>query len=159
MRDTGSPAGHIVKLIFQTGRVVKTNIFLEKTLKERRNQSPTFIGSEPVLVHAHIVAILEHLQDRCISGWPADSQLFHFLDQRGFRVARRRLSEMLLGLDRFLRWGRSFAHPWQALGLIIVAVVNSFFIERQIAWKEDDLPGRAKTGLTCAVREFDRRAL
>src|SRR5205814_10098201 len=48
------------------------------------------------LIEPHIVAVLQHLYDRGIGRRPSDPQLFQFLDEAGFPVARRRLREMLV---------------------------------------------------------------
>ncbi len=68
-------------------------------------------------------------------------RLFHTLDQRCFREARRRLGEMLgdgerLPLQRVVR-----AHRRQAAGVFVLLVVATFLVERQKTVELDDLSG------------------
>ena len=63
---------------------------------------PLSSGIEPLLVDADVVALLQHGQRRGVGRGPADAELLHALDQRRFGKARRRLREVLLGLDLFV---------------------------------------------------------
>ena len=74
----------------------------KEAFQERDDDAAAVLRVEPPLVEPHIFAVLEHLQDRGIGRRPADAEFFHPLDQRGFRIARRRLGEMLVGRDRAL---------------------------------------------------------
>src|SRR3546814_7999641 len=71
------------------------HITFEETLQESRHQPSALLREKAVLLDPHIVAVLEHLQGRCIGGGPPDSQFLQLLDQRRFGIARR-LGEMLL---------------------------------------------------------------
>src|SRR3546814_15151031 len=87
------------------------------------------------------------------------------------RKAVRRLGEMLLGIDALLGRLVALTQPRQALAVFIrgvgllaraankTLVVAAFFVEREIAGKEHDLPGRAQRGTARAVGEFDGRTL
>ena len=54
---------------------------------------------EPALDLVHVVARLQHADDRRVGARPADAVLFERLDQRPFVEARRRLRELLLRRD------------------------------------------------------------
>ena len=94
--------GDAVELLLEAGGEVVFDIAGEEAFEERGEHAALVLGHQPLLVDAHIAAILEHLQDRGIGRGPADAELLHALDQRGFRIARRRLGEMLAGVDRAL---------------------------------------------------------
>ena len=100
---------------------------------------------QPLLLELDVAAVLQHLQDRGIGRGPADAELFHALDQRGFREARRRFGEMLgdgevLPLQRL-----ALAHGGQAARILVVAVVvAAFLVEREKAVEFHDLAGGAQ---------------
>ena len=77
------------------GGEIVFDITREEALEEGDDDAAFVFGNEPLLVDAHIAAVLQHLQDRGVGRGPADAELFHALDQRGFGEARRRLGEML----------------------------------------------------------------
>ena len=54
---------------------------------------------EPAFDLVHVVARLQHADDRRVGARPADAVLFERLDERPFVEARRRLRELLLGRD------------------------------------------------------------
>jgi len=57
---------------------------------------------------------------RGVSGRPADALLFQGFHQRGLCITRRRLSEVLLGIDLVERERLAFRHQWQrALGFFV----------------------------------------
>ena len=150
---------HIVQLILKLGGEIIADIFLEKAFEKGCDETPAFIRRESVLLDRHIVAVFQNLQRRCVGGGTANAEFLHLLDQRRFGITRRGLGEMLFGFDRFLGRGGAFAHPRQALGFIIVVIVNAFFVEREIAGEEHDLPGRAQTRLAGSICHFDSGAL
>ena len=87
--------GDAVELFLEAGGVIVFDIAGEEVLQERHDDAALVLGVEALLLQPHIVAVFQHLQDRRVGRGPADAELFHALDQRGFRVARRRLGEML----------------------------------------------------------------
>ena len=87
--------GNLVELFFEAGGEIVFDVAREETFQEGDDDAAFVFRNEPLLVDADIAAVLQHLQDRGVGRWPADAELFHALDQRGFREARRRLGEML----------------------------------------------------------------
>ena len=152
-------AADVVQLVLKARGEVIGHIALEETLQEGRHQPPAFLGEEAVLLHPHIVAVLEHLQRGGIGRRTPDPQLLQTLDQARFRIARRRLGEMLLGADLLLGRRVAFGQARQQLGIIVVAVVAAFFVEREEAGEDHHLSGRAQRMATAAVDHVDRRAL
>ena len=91
--------GDEVELLLQVRREVVLHVALEEAFQEAGDEAALVLGDQPLLVDADVVALLQHGERGGIGGGPADAQLLHALDQRGFRIARRRLREVLLGLD------------------------------------------------------------
>ncbi len=142
--------GDTVELLFEIGGEAVFDIAGEEAFEERRQHAALVLGNEALLVDAHIAAILEHLQDRGVGRGPADAELFHALDQRRFRIARRRLGEMLAGVDRPLVELLALIDFGQTARLIVVAlagligVVLVLVIEPQEAVELDHLSGGAQ---------------
>ena len=79
---------------------------------------------------AHIVAFLDRGHDAGIGRGAANSKLFHPLDQSGFRVAGRRLGEMLFGGDSIGLHRVALHQLRQAFVIAIaLAVIAAFFID------------------------------
>ena len=109
--------GDAVELLFEVGGEVVFDVAGEEVFQEGGEHAALVLGHEPLLVDADVAAVLEHLQDRGVGRGPADAELLHALDQRGLRVARRRLGEMLGGVRsrawRALRRPPSPAGGWR----------------------------------------------
>ncbi len=119
--------------------------FGEEAFEEADDDAALVLGHQPLLVDAHIAAVLQHLQDGGVGRGPADAELFHALDERRFRIARRRLGEVLRGVDRLLLQHFAGAHGRQAAGFLVVAgLVLAFLIEGEEAVEFDDLAGGAQ---------------
>ena len=106
--------GDAVELLFQIGGEVVFDIAREEVFQERDHDAALVLAVQALLLELDVAAVLQHLQDRGVGRGPADAELFHALDQRGFREARRRLGEVLgdgevLPLQRF-----ALAHGGQA---------------------------------------------
>ena len=67
-----------------------------------------------------------------------------FLTRRRFGITRRRLGEMLLGLDLLLRRRVAFAEARQAAAILVLRVVAAFLVEGEEAGEEHDLAGGAQ---------------
>ena len=115
--------GDAVELLFQRGGEVILHIAREEVFQERDHDAALVLAMQPLLLELDVAAVLQHLQDRGVGRGTADAELFHALDQRGFREARRRFGEMLgdgeiLPLQRF-----ALAHGGEAARILVVAVV------------------------------------
>ena len=110
---------HQIQLLFEAGGEVVFDIAAEELLQEGRDQPALVLGDEAVLLHLHIFAVAQHGQDRGIGRRTADPQLFHLLDQAGFRIARRRLGEVLVGLDRTHGGAGAFVDHGQAAAVLV----------------------------------------
>ena len=104
--------GDAVELLLEAGGEVVFDIAGEEAFQERGQHAALVLGNEALLVDAHIAAVLEHLQDRGIGRGPADAELLHALDQRRFRIARRRLGEVL---------ARRRSCAWRALSPALIS--------------------------------------
>ena len=72
------------------------DVALEETFQEADHDAAFVFRDEPLLVDAHVAAVLEHLQDRRIGRRPTDAKFFHALDEGGLGEARWRFGEMLI---------------------------------------------------------------
>ena len=142
--------GDAVELLLEIGGEIVFDVAGEEAFEERREHAALVLGNEALLVDAHIAAVLEHLQDRGVGRGPADAELLHALDQRGFRIARRRLGEVLAGVDRPLVEPLALIDLGQTARVIVVAVarligvVLVLVIEPQEAVELDHLSGGAQ---------------
>ena len=91
--------GHVVEVLFHAGGKAVVHQVGEALGQTLGDDVAHLFGIETTVVQSHITAILNGRDDRRIGRWTTDAAFFHFLDQAGFRVTRRRLGEVL-GLDR-----------------------------------------------------------
>ena len=144
--------GDAVELLLETGGEIVFDVAGEEAFQERGQHAALVLGDKPLLVDAHIAAVLEHLQDRGIGRRPADAELLHALDQRGFRIARRRLGEMLGGVDLALLQVLACAHLRQAARLLVIGgIVLALLVEREEAVELHHRAGRAQIDGAIAV--------
>src|SRR3546814_3958098 len=108
--------------LFPYTTLFRSHIFLEEALEERRQQPARFLGEEAVLLDSHIGAVLQDLDDRGIGRRAADPQFFQPLDEARLRKARRRLGEMLLGIDALFGRLVALTQPRQALAVFLRGV-------------------------------------
>ena len=101
--------GDLVELFLEIGGEVVLDVALEEVFEEGRDQPALGLGDELALRPSSHIRGRAASQRRGIGRRPADAELFHLLDQRRFGVARRRLGEVLRGLDRAL--GEILAWP------------------------------------------------
>ena len=106
-------AGHVVELVFEIGGETVLDIALEKARQKGSDEPPAVFRHEAPLLEPDISAVLQHLQDRCISRRTADTELLELLDEARLGVARRRLCEVLLRRDCAAREPLGLAHRRQ----------------------------------------------
>ena len=136
--------GNAVELFFERGGEIVFDVVREETFQEADDDAALVFRDEPLLIDAHIAAVLQHLQNRGVSRGAADAELFHALDQRCFGEARRRFGEVLRCFDRLLGEPLVFRHRRQpARLLILVGFVVAFLVEREEAVELHHLAGGA----------------
>ncbi len=108
----------LVELLFQGGGEIVLHVAAEELLEEGGDQAALVVRDEPVLVHVDVGAVAQHGQDRGVGGGAADAELLHLLDQAGFRIARRRLGEVLVGLGLQHLGRGAFRDGRQAAGVV-----------------------------------------
>ena len=133
---------NLVELIFQPGGEAGVDIAFEKAGQKGGDEAAAVFRHEATLVDFDVVAVLQHRDDRGIGGRAANAEFFHLLDQAGFRIARRRLGEMLLGGDGFGGHRIVLAHRRQHAVVVVVlsggVLVHFFAIELEEAVKGDN---------------------
>ncbi len=133
--------GDAVELLFEIGGEVVFDIAREEAFEKGRDDAAAVLRDQPVLLSADITAVLQHLQDRGIGRGPADAELLQPLDQGGFRIARRRLGEMLARIDPELLERLADAHLRQpALLLVLGRFVPALLIHGEKAVERDHGP-------------------
>ena len=153
-----APVRHGVEFVFHPGGEIVGDIALEEPFQKGCEKSPGFLCEETVFLGPHIITVLQHLDRRGIGGRAADAELFQPLDQRRLAVARRRLGEVLAGLDPAL--GRAVAldqHRQHPAFVLFVArlLVERFIIDREKAGELDHLPGGAQFVLAGWIAQGD----
>ncbi len=137
--------GDAVELVLEAGGEIVFDVAREKILQERDHDAAAVLRDQPPLVEADVLAVLEDLQDRGVGGRPADAELFHALDERGFRIARRRLGEVLRGIDRAFLQRLALAHLGELAGLVVLRlVVAAFLVDLEEAVELRDGAGGAQ---------------
>ncbi len=156
---------HLVQLGLQRGGEVVLDPFGEELLEEGRDQPSLVLRVEAVLVHADVFAVAQGRQDGGVGRRATDAQLFQLLDQGGFREARRRFGEVLVGADRldlglgaFLQRGQAAAFVFLVLSALLL-LVAAFFIGGDEAVEDHDLAGGAQAGLAVGRLDLDRGAV
>ena len=127
-----APAGDVVELLFERGGEAGVDVMLEEADQERGDQPAAILRDEPPVLQPHIVAVLQHGEDGGVGGGPADAQLLHLLHQARLGIARRRLGEVLRGVDLAAAQCVLLGHRRQhAILVILRRVVLVFAIELQ----------------------------
>ena len=120
--------GDLVELFLKPGCEVIFHIAREEAFEEGGDDASLVFRHEALFVDAHIVTVAQHRERRGIGRRAPDAEFFHALDQCRFREARRRLGEMLVGLDALLRQAVTLRHRRQAAAVLVVLVVLAFLV-------------------------------
>ena len=91
--------------------------------EEIADRAAHIAGAEAAAFHFHIFAEQQGLDDRRIRRWPADAVFLQRLHQRRFGEARRRLGEVLVGVDAVQRNAIAGLHRRQLAAFVIVLVL------------------------------------
>ena len=157
--------GNAVELFFQIGGEVVLDIALEEVLQKGGDQAALGLRDQLALLDRHIFAVAQRGERRGIGRGPADAEFFHLLDERGFRIARRRLGEVLRREDLLARQILVRVDFRKAAVVVTVVALLAVLLLVGIGGNEaveaDDGAGRAQPGGPGAVPcgDFDRRAL
>ncbi|MCY1361163.1 hypothetical protein D9M69_478210 [compost metagenome] len=91
--------GNVVQVLFHAGGEAVVHQVGEAFIQAFGNDVAHLLGVETTVVHRDVTTLLNGGDDRRVSGWTADAALFQLLDQAGLGVARRRLGEVLAGIE------------------------------------------------------------
>ena len=153
--------GDEVELLLQVGREIVLDVALEEGLQEGRDEAALVLGDQALLVDADVVALLQHGERGGIGRGTADAELLHALDQRRLGKARRRLREVLLGLDLAIGDAVALGQRRQAAAVIVLgviflalldhahAVVAAFLVDLEEALELHDGAGGAQQCRAC----------
>src|SRR3546814_17302492 len=96
-----------------------------------------------VLLHRHIGAVLEHLQDRGKGRRTPDAELIHLIDEARLRIARRRQRLVTSELDPVFGGGVRLAHSREQAGGVVSPILDgSYFTSREENGQLNNPPGR-----------------
>ena len=125
--------GDAVELLFQVGGEIIFDIAPEEAFEERGDDAALVFRDQAFLFQPHIAAVAQGGKNRHIGRRPSDAELFELLDDRGFRIARRRLGEMLGRFDFPHADLVGPRHGRQAPGVLVFLVVEIFMIDLEEA--------------------------
>ena len=135
--------GHQVELLFQLSSKVIFDIAAEEIGQERCDQPAAIFGYEPTLLQFHVIAVLQNLHDRRVGRGATDAEFFQLFHQARLGIARRRLSEMLVGRHRAALQRIAFGQ-WRQAGrfriLIAGYVVAILLIDLEESIEDLNLP-------------------
>ena len=149
------PCGHLVQLFLQRRCEVVLDVAVEERLEEDGDQAALVLWDKAVLLHPDIAAIPQDREDRGIGRRAADAELFHLPHQARLGIARRWLSEVLVGA-RFPDLGNGgLPKRWQASAILVLGIIPAFLVDLQVAVKQDDLPCGPQPGAAICCRQVD----
>ena len=90
----------VVEFLFQRGGEIVIHHIAEVLDQQIVDELAEIRGMQPAADGLHIAAAFDRLNRRRVGAGPADPAFLQRPDQRGFGVARRRLGEMLLRIER-----------------------------------------------------------
>ena len=93
------PGGDFVEMLLHRGGEAVVQQVGETFLQALGHDVAHLLGVESLVLQPHIAAILNRGDDRGVSGGAAYAALFQLAHEAGLAVSRRRLGEVLLGLE------------------------------------------------------------
>ncbi len=91
--------GDIIQMLFHGGGKAVVHEVGKALVETLGDDVAHLLGVEATVVHRHVATILNGGNDRRVGGRTADATLLQLLDQARFGVARRRLGEVLAGVQ------------------------------------------------------------
>ena len=123
-----------VERVFHAGRELVVDVLREELGQEAIDDATDVRRNEASILHLDVLAIAQRRDDRGVRRRPADAVLFERFDERGFRIARRRLREVLRALQVLQAQPIAFGDGGQdSILLVGDAVVVAFLIHRDEA--------------------------
>ena len=117
-----------VEIVFELGGEVVIDVALKVLGQKFVNDAAHIGGDKTTLVHLHVFTILQRLNDAGVCRRAADAEFFQRLDQRGFRVARRWLGEVLLGTNGHKIHFLAFFERRQNAVLVVLFLAAAAFL-------------------------------
>ena len=109
-----------VQLVLQPGGEVVVHVTGEMAGQELGHRPPDVRGAEAAALQLHVLAVLQGLDDRGVGGGAADAVFLQRLHQRGLRIARGRLGEVLVGVHALQRHLVAGLHHRQLAAFVVV---------------------------------------
>src|SRR5690606_25609072 len=116
--------GHIVEMLLHGGGEAVIHQVGEALVETLGDDVAHLLGIEAAVVHRHVAAILNGGDDRSVGRRTADAAFFQLLDQAGFGIARRRLGEVLAGVELNQLEALAFLHFRQHVVLTRLALLR-----------------------------------
>jgi len=113
-------ARYRIELVFQTRGKFVIHVLRKMRAQEPRHRTADVGRVETAAFQRHVLPVLQGLDDAGVGRWPADAIFFQRLDQAGFGKTRRRLGEMLIGVDALQRDAVADLHRRQFAAFVLV---------------------------------------
>ena len=152
--------GDLVELLLHPRGELDVDVVAEVLDEQVGHDLGDELGMEPAVLDPDVAAVGDRRDRRRVRRRAADPVLLERLDQRGLRIARRRLGEVLgrghLGHARPIAFdqGRQATGRLVVLGHVVVAALG---VDPGEAVEQD--PGRRRAQLVRTVGQVDRRGL
>jgi hypothetical protein len=113
-------ARHRIELVLELGGEVVVDVLREVAAEEIGDRAAHVGRTEAAAFHLDVLAEQQRLDDRGVGGRTADAVFLERLDQRGFGEARRRLREVLVGVDAVERHAFAGLHRRELAAFVFV---------------------------------------
>ena len=123
-----------VEFVLELGGEVVVDVLREVPGQEPGDRAADVGRLEAAAVEDHVLAVEQHLDDAGVGRGAADAVFLERLDQRSFRIARRRLGEMLVGRHAEQRHRLADLHFRQLAAFVFVLGglrITAFLVHRE----------------------------